>query len=75
MGFTIDELIEATGATPIIANEGEDDLTVSTDTRTIGEGMIYLPLKGENFNGFEFIQDALDKGASGYFTESADDVN
>ena len=75
MGFTIEELIEATGATPIIANEGEDDLTVSTDTRTIGEGMIYLPLKGENFNGFEFIQDALDKGASGYFTESADDVN
>ena len=37
--------------------------------------MIYLPLKGEKFNGFDFVQNALDAGASGYFTESADDVN
>lgn len=75
MTFSLEDLINATGAKPIIVNESEEDLTVSTDTRTIGQGMIYLPLKGEKFNGFEFVQKALDAGASGYFTESVDDIN
>ena len=72
MGFTLQELIKATGAKIIAASEDVDLFTVSTDTRQIGTEMIYLPLKGENFNGFDFIQDALDKGAEGYFT---DDIN
>lgn len=75
MTFSLEDLITATGAQPIIANDLEEDLAISTDTRTIGQGMIYLPLKGENFNGFDFVQDALDAGASGYFTENADDIN
>lgn len=75
MKFSIEELINATGAKPILVNDSEGELTVCTDTRAIGEDMIYLPLKGEKFNGFDFIQNALDAGASGYFTESADDVN
>ena len=35
-----------------------------TDTRTIGQGNIFVCLKGENFNGNKFAKDALDKGAS-----------
>lgn len=75
MRFTIEELIEATGANIIVASDGEDDFEISTDTRTIGSGMLYLPLKGENFNGFDFIQNALDAGASGCFIEDLKDVN
>ena len=75
MRLTIDELIEATGANLIVASEGEDDFEISTDTRTIGSGMLYLPLKGKNFNGFDFIQNALDAGASGCFIEDLKDVN
>jgi UDP-N-acetylmuramoyl-tripeptide--D-alanyl-D-alanine ligase len=37
---------------------------VSTDTRTIQQGNLYVPLKGAKFNGHAFVQDALDKGAS-----------
>lgn len=40
---------------------------ISTDTRTIKKGDIYLPLKGENFDGEKFCQDALEKGASACF--------
>ena len=75
MRFTLEELINATGAKVILANDDEEDFEISTDTRTIGEGMLYLPLKGENFNGFDFIPNALNAGASGYFTENADDIN
>jgi len=37
---------------------------VSKDTRTIEPGNIYFALKGENFDGNEYAQDALDKGAA-----------
>jgi UDP-N-acetylmuramoyl-tripeptide--D-alanyl-D-alanine ligase len=36
---------------------------VCTDTRKIQEGCLFFALKGDNFNGNEFTQDALDKGA------------
>ena len=37
---------------------------VSTDTRTIQKGNIWIALKGPNFNANKFTQQALDKGAS-----------
>lgn len=37
---------------------------VSTDTRTIGPGCIYIALKGDNFNGNTFAGKALDQGAA-----------
>lgn len=46
----------------------DKDFRISTDTRTIQKGDMYLALKGENFDGEKFIQNALDKGALGYFT-------
>ncbi|NQY17624.1 Mur ligase domain-containing protein, partial [Alteromonas sp.] len=33
-------------------------LAVSTDTRTIESGAVYLALKGPNFNGHDFIEAA-----------------
>jgi UDP-N-acetylmuramoyl-tripeptide--D-alanyl-D-alanine ligase len=36
---------------------------VDTDTRTIREGSIFFALKGDNFNGNKFAQQALEKGA------------
>ncbi len=37
---------------------------VSTDTRTIERGNLYVPLKGATFNGHEFVRQAFDKGAT-----------
>src|SRR5690554_3794113 len=37
---------------------------VSTDTRTLKEGNLYIPLIGERFNGHQFVNAAIDKGAS-----------
>jgi UDP-N-acetylmuramoyl-tripeptide--D-alanyl-D-alanine ligase len=38
---------------------------VSTDTRTIKEGDLFIALKGRNFDGHDFINKALEKGAAG----------
>ncbi|WP_236870551.1 UDP-N-acetylmuramoyl-tripeptide--D-alanyl-D-alanine ligase [Candidatus Bandiella numerosa] len=37
---------------------------VSTDSRTIEKGDMFFALSGENFNGNDFIDDAIRKGAS-----------
>lgn len=66
--FNKEELINVTGA-EVLFDSGEDlNLSVSTDTRTIKENNIYLPLKGESFDGENFIGKALDSGAKAYFT-------
>ena len=71
MKLTLGEILEATGA---IVLKGEVDkeqcikYTFSTDTRTIKKGDVYIPLKGESFDGENFIETALNSGANGYFT-------
>ncbi|KLR74949.1 UDP-N-acetylmuramoyl-tripeptide--D-alanyl-D-alanine ligase, partial [Geobacillus sp. T6] len=37
---------------------------VSTDTRTIQAGNLYIPLRGATFNGHDFVQEAAQKGAA-----------
>ena len=73
MMFTKEELIKVTGAEVLSDNCLEEDLfSISTDTRSINEKNIYLPLKGEKFDGEDFIQSALNAGAKAYFTTKDD---
>jgi UDP-N-acetylmuramoyl-tripeptide--D-alanyl-D-alanine ligase len=44
--------------------------SISTDTRTIENGDFFIPVVGENYNGHDFISDALKHGASGFIFES-----
>ena len=48
---------------------------ISTDTRKIKEKSIFFALKGENFDGHNFIDKALLEGATGYFTQDKYKVN
>lgn len=46
---------------------------ISTDSRTVGEGELFVPLRGENFDGHEFITLAVRSGAVACLSE--DEVN
>lgn len=70
MMFKKDDLITATGAKILKDNGFDTDFNISTDTRTISNKDIYLPLKGETFDGEKFIDKALGNGAKAYFTTS-----
>lgn len=72
MKFNEKEIQTACGAEVLKGLGCEDKFVISTDTRTIKEGEIYLPLKGETFDGEKFIEQALEKGAAGYFTTSGE---
>jgi len=47
----------------------------STDTRTLKENNLYIALKGENFDGHNFVEQAIQKGAVGIITEKKLDLN
>ncbi len=78
MMFTKEELIEASRAkvlkdkTPALeyTNGESQRFRISTDTRTISNQDLYLPLKGANFDGEKFIDKAIQNGAYGYLTTS-----
>ena len=64
----IEELAKAVGAKILTKDfDKNTETNISTDTRTIKKGDFYLPLKGANFDGEKFIQQALEKGAIGAF--------
>ncbi|PYJ11096.1 MAG: UDP-N-acetylmuramoyl-tripeptide--D-alanyl-D-alanine ligase [Verrucomicrobia bacterium] len=42
---------------------------VSTDSRTLQPGDLFVPLRGENFDGHKFIEQAVDRGALGAMVE------
>ena len=74
VGLSLKEILDATNG-KLISN-GSDDywFNFSKDTRTIENNSFYIPIKGENFNGNEFINDAFEKGATGSFIERGEDV-
>ncbi len=63
----LEEIISASGAQVIKTIETIDNIEISTDTRTIKKGDFYLPLKGANFDGENFLDKAIESGAIGCF--------
>lgn len=65
--FTANEIAEVTGGKLI---GGDASISgVSTDTRTIEKGMLFVAVKGESFDGNDFIEAAAEKGASAAITD------
>jgi len=44
---------------------------ISTDSRTLREGDLFVPLRGDNFDGHKFIEQAAGRGAAGAMVEEA----
>ncbi|MBQ3642813.1 UDP-N-acetylmuramoyl-tripeptide--D-alanyl-D-alanine ligase [bacterium] len=74
MKLTLGEIVKATNAKLIKGAEEGLSFGFSSDTRTIKSGEIYIPLKGETFNGETFIENALASGAKGYFTSDENKI-
>ena len=48
---------------------------LSTDTRTINGGELFVALKGPNFDGHDYIKTAMDKGAAACLVQNDIDTN
>ena len=62
--FTLNEIVKATSA-KVYKEEKKEFSAIVTDTRKISEGVLFVALKGERFNGEDFAAEALEKGAAG----------
>ncbi len=62
--FALEEIARATGAS-VSGTREVSFADVTTDTRAIENGALFIALKGERFNGEDFLQKAQEAGAAG----------
>lgn len=58
--LTIEDVLNATGGN-IVSSNSHSFTGVSIDSRTIREDELFIPLKGDRFDGHDFLYDALQK--------------
>lgn len=61
--LTLKEIVEAVDGELLIKGNTFNYKSVEIDTRKISEDVIYIAIKGENFNGNDFAAEAITKGA------------
>src|SRR5690606_40443211 len=70
--FEVDEVLEATRGTLIVRGERRAGrFRPQTDSRKMKKGDLFLALKGEKFDGHEFVRTACARGAGGVVVEQA----
>lgn len=56
---------ECTGGSIVSGTSDTPFTGVSTDSRTVGKGALFVALSGENFDGHAFVSEAFSRGAAG----------
>ncbi|GJM16078.1 MAG: UDP-N-acetylmuramoyl-tripeptide--D-alanyl-D-alanine ligase [Thermodesulfobacteriota bacterium] len=67
----LDFILNSTKGKLLSGNAASVFTGVSTDTRKITKDELFFALKGENFNGQDFIEEAFNNGASGAVVEDS----
>lgn len=67
--FKITELLKATRGKLISGDESAVVKGVSIDSREIKKGMAFIAIKGDNFDGHDFIRRSIERGANCIITE------
>lgn len=65
------DILEATCGILVHGSEDNTFTGISTDTRNLKEGDIYIALSGQKFDGHDFLPDAILKGAKGLIIAAA----
>lgn len=64
MKLAINEILESTNGKIILDGKEYNYESIETDTRKLKKNSIFIALKGENFNGDDFVLDAVKKGST-----------
>jgi UDP-N-acetylmuramoyl-tripeptide--D-alanyl-D-alanine ligase len=67
--FTVAEVLEATGGKLLQGEKGVLFQGVSTDSRTVRQGELFIALRGGRFDGHHYALEALGKEAGGILIE------
>lgn len=75
MNYTIKDILNITGATLINGSSDVVCENFSKDTRSLNKGDVYVGIKGENYDGGTFYEEALSKGASALIINNTVDID
>lgn len=75
MNYTIKDILTITGATLINGSSDVICENFSKDTRSLNKGDVYVGIKGENYDGGTFYEEALSKGASALIINNTVDID
>ncbi|MDP2922050.1 MAG: UDP-N-acetylmuramoyl-tripeptide--D-alanyl-D-alanine ligase [Candidatus Omnitrophota bacterium] len=73
--FTVKDVLGAVKGKLLSGNTEEILTGLSTDTRRIKKGELFVAIKGEKFDGHSFILDAVSKGAGGILVQDGGITN
>ncbi|MBQ4526887.1 MAG: UDP-N-acetylmuramoyl-tripeptide--D-alanyl-D-alanine ligase [Clostridia bacterium] len=73
--MTAEEIAKAVDGRIISGNPGTKVYGISTDSRTVNLSTLFIPLKGERFDGHSFLIDVCQNGVAGYLCEKGNNVN
>jgi UDP-N-acetylmuramoyl-tripeptide--D-alanyl-D-alanine ligase len=65
MIWTLNAVLEATGGQLLVQGGEQSFSKISTDSRTLDPGDLFVALKGEQFDGHQFLEQAVSRGAAG----------
>ncbi len=68
---TLGEILSTTGGRVIHGNPDGAFTGISIDSRTIREGELFIALRGQKFDGHDFLMDAMKKGRGAIVSNSA----
>ncbi len=71
--FTSKEIASVTNG--VLKGADAEITSISTDTRTIEKGALFVAVKGENFDGNDFIDKAFENGAACALTDVKNGLN
>jgi UDP-N-acetylmuramoyl-tripeptide--D-alanyl-D-alanine ligase len=63
--FSVDEILLATQGKLVWGEKGHEFSGINIDSRAVKPGQLFIALKGDRFDGHDFISQALEAGASG----------
>lgn len=70
MRFTLEDIFNIPSAVIYYPDRYKSASSVSIDTRTIKKNSIYVAIKGRNFDGHNFVRDAIKKGATSVIVQN-----
>ncbi|MBQ7266001.1 MAG: UDP-N-acetylmuramoyl-tripeptide--D-alanyl-D-alanine ligase [Firmicutes bacterium] len=75
MKLTAQEILNATGGTLLRGDINTLITSISTDTRTIEKNSLFVPIKGANFDGHSFLNQATESGATLLLSQEDTEAN
>ncbi|MEN2984021.1 MAG: UDP-N-acetylmuramoyl-tripeptide--D-alanyl-D-alanine ligase [Dictyoglomaceae bacterium] len=75
MRLKLSEILEAVNGELVRGNLETEICSISTDSRRIKKGDLFIPLKGEKYDGHDFIHSAIKNGAEGIIFSKEIDVS